>query len=126
LRDLDLVRVDEHGEDAFSSEFGRKLAGAFAAATARAPYLAGNWRAKPRVPKEVLKDSAEWYSLDALAGPASDTEREMLIRLFLELDQSPSATRPLNRQATLGMFLHLLRFCEEAGIAVDRRDVDAG
>src|ERR1019366_3727673 len=81
---------------------------------------------KPRVPKEVLKDSAEWYSLDALAGPAADTERELLIRLFLELDQSPSATRPLNRQATLGMLLHLLRFCEDAGIAVTRRDVDDG
>ncbi|MGA3267312.1 MAG: hypothetical protein ABSE16_10865 [Verrucomicrobiota bacterium] len=126
LYDLGLVRVDENGEDAVTSEFGRKLAEAFAAATAKAPYLAGNWRTKLRVPKTVLEDSAEWYSLDALAGRAADAERELLIRLFFELDEKPSATRPLNRQATLGMFLHVLQVCEDADIAVNRRDVDGG
>jgi hypothetical protein len=50
----------------------------------------------------------------------------LLIKLFFNLTESPSATRPLNRQATLGMFLHVLRSCEEAGIAVARRQVDGG
>jgi hypothetical protein len=126
LHDLGLVCVNENGEYAVTSEFGRKLAEAFTAATTKAPYLAGNWRGKVRVPKTVLADSAEWYSLDALAGRAADAERELLIRLFFELDDKPSATRPLNRQATLGMFLHVLQACEDAGIAVSRRKVDGG
>lgn len=123
---LGLVKVDENGEDIVNSDFGRQLAETFAAATASAPYLAGNWRTKPRVPKAVLQDSAEWFSLDAIAGRPADAERELLIRMFFQLDEKPSATRPLNRQATLGMLLHVLRACETAGIVVNRRDVDGG
>src|SRR5437867_1920849 len=44
--------------------------------------------------------------------------------MFFNLDESPTATRPLNRQATLGLLLHVLRSCEEAGIEVTRRNVD--
>jgi hypothetical protein len=126
LHGLDLVRVDEHGELVVSTEHGRKLADAFAAATAKSPYLNGNWRTRPRVSKTVLQESAEVFSLDALAGRPADTERELLISLFFNLGESPSATRPLNRQATLGMFLHVLQSCEKAGIKVTRREVDGG
>jgi len=126
LHALDLVRVDEQGEWAISTEYGRKLADAFATATAKSPYLVGNWRSRPRVPKDVLQKSAEFFSLDALGGRAADTERELLISMFFNLGESPSATRPLNRQATLGTFLHVLRSCEEAGVEVTRRDVDGG
>lgn len=124
LHGLDLVRGDENGELVPSPEQGRKLAAAFAAATAKSPYLTGNWRTRPRVPKNVLQQSAEFFSLDALAGRAADTERELLISLFFNLGESPSATRPLNRQATLGMFLHVLKSCDDAGMAVSRREVD--
>jgi hypothetical protein len=126
LHALDLVRVDEQGEWTSSTERGRKLAEAFATATAESPYLTGNWRTRPRVPKKVLQESAEVFSLDALGGRAADTERELLISMFFNLGESPSATRPLNRQATLGMFLHVLKSCEEAGVKVTRRDVDGG
>ena len=126
LHALDLVRVDEQGEWISSTERGRKLAEAFATATAKSPYLTGNWRTRPRVPKKVLQESAEVFSLDALGGRAADTERELLISMFFNLGESPSATRPLNRQATLGMFLHALKSCDEAGVKVTRRDVDGG
>jgi len=63
-----LIRVDAHGEVIISTEHGRKLADAFAIAAARAPYLTGNWRTRPRVPKDVLQESAEIFSLDALGG----------------------------------------------------------
>ena len=126
LHTLDLVRVDEQGEWISSTERGRKLAEAFASATAKSPYLTGNWRTRPRVPKIVLQESAEVFSLDALGGRAADTERELLISMFFNLGESPSATRPLNRQATLGVFLHALKSCEEAGVKVTRRDVDGG
>jgi hypothetical protein len=126
LRALDLIRVDEEGEWASPSEKGRKLAEAFAASVAKAPYLTGNWRSRPRVPKKVLHESAEVFSLDALGGHAADAERELLISIFFNLGESPSATRPLNRQATLGAFLHVLKSCEDAGVEVNRRDVDGG
>jgi hypothetical protein len=126
LHALGLIRVNEHGEWTSPSEDGRKLADAFAAATAKAAYLTGNWRSKPRVPKAVLNESAEFFSLDALAGRPADAERELLISMFFNLDESPSATRPLNRQATLGMFLHVLKSCEDSGVKVTRRDVDGG
>lgn len=126
LHALGLIQVNENGEWASPSEQGRKVADAFAAATAKSSYLTGNWRNKPRVPKAVLNGSAEFFSLDALAGRPADAERELLIRMFFNIDESPSATRPLNRQATLGMFLHVLKSCEAAGIKVTRRDVDGG
>jgi hypothetical protein len=126
LHALDLVRVDEQGEWTSSTERGRKLAAAFATATAKSPYLSGHWRTRPRVPKKVLQESSELFSLDALGGRAADAERELLISMFFNLGESPSATRPLNRQATLGMFLHVLKSCEEAGVEVTRRDVDGG
>lgn len=126
LHALDLVRTDEQGEWTSATERGRKLADAFASATAKSPYLTGNWRTRPRVPKKVLQESAEVFSLDALGGRAADAERELLIGMFFNLGESPSATRPLNRQATLGMFLHVLKVCEEAGVEVTRRDVDSG
>jgi hypothetical protein len=124
LHGLDLVHVDEQGEWNISTEHGRKLADSFARATAKSPYLTGNWRTRPRVPKKVLQESAEVFSLDALAGRAADTERELLINLFFSLGESRSATRPLNRQATLGLFLHVLLSCEKAGTEVTRRDAD--
>jgi hypothetical protein len=122
LHGLNLVRVDE--DDEAPTDHGRKLANAFALATAKSPYLTGNWRTRPRVPKNVLQESAQFFSLDAIGGRAADAERELLIDLFFSLDESPTATRPLNRQATLGLFLHVLRSCEEADIKVTRRNVD--
>lgn len=126
LHALGLIEINEDGDWASLSERGRKLAEAFAAATAKASYLTGNWRNKPRVPKSVLNESAKFFSLDALAGRPADAERELLISMFFNLGESPSATRPLNRQATLGMFLHVLKACEDAGIKVTRREVDRG
>lgn len=126
LRGLDLVRVDENGEWVVSPGLGKKLAGAFASAAAKSPYLSGAWRNKARVPKVVLESSAKAFSLDALSERPADVEREMLVRMFFNLGESPSATRPLNRQATLGMYLHVLKTCEDAGVEVTLHDVDGG
>lgn len=124
LRGLDLIRVNDEGEITLSDGFGKNIAEAFAASTAKTPYLTGAWRTKARVPKTVLEESAEWFSLDALGSRAAENERELLIRLFFELGEKPTATRPLNRQATLGMFLHVLKSAEDADIVVTRRSLD--
>lgn len=126
LHGLNLVRIDERGEVAVADGRGCDLANAFASATAKSPYLAGAWRNRLRVPKSVLQESATLFSLDALAGHPADAERELLVKTFFHLGESPSATRPLNRQATLGLFLHVLRSSAEADVSVTRRDVDGG
>jgi hypothetical protein len=124
LHALGLVQSDSEGDLVVSPELGRRLAAAFAAATASAPYRAEGWQTRARVPKKTLQKSAKLYSLDALGGAEAEQERELLIQLFFDLDKSPSPTRPLNRQATLGLFLHLLRSCAESGVEVTRRTVD--
>lgn len=126
LHTMDLVRSDEGGELIASPDRGAKLANAFASATARSRYLAEDWRERSRVPMAVLKQSSKHFSLDALSNPAAEKEREMLISLFFDLGQKPTATRRLCRQATLGLFLHVLKSCAKAGIEVTRRNVDEG
>lgn len=124
LHALDLVRSDEEGELIASPDRGKKLADAFSTATARSRYLAEDWRERSRVPLAVLKQSSKHFTLDALSNPAAENEREMLISLFFDLGQTPTATSRLCRQATLGLFLHVLRSCAKEEIEVTRRNVD--
>jgi hypothetical protein len=124
LHALDLVRSDEEGELIASPDRGRKLAAAFASATARSRYLAEEWRERSRVPMAVIKQSSKHFSLDALSNPAAENEREILISLFFDLGQTPTTTRRLCRQATLGLFLHVLKSCAKVGKVVIRRTVD--
>ena len=42
------------------------------------------------------------------------------------LNESPTEIRPLNRQATLGLLLHVLLSCKKAGVVITRRNVDYG
>lgn len=124
LRALGLVHVDEEEQWVVSSEQGRKIATAFSTATARALFRAEGWEGKARVPEKVLKQSSKLFCLDALSGPAAQQERHLLERLFFDLDHSPEALTPLNRQATLGLFLHVLRICNKVGVKVTRRNID--
>ncbi|MBI5397708.1 MAG: hypothetical protein HZA91_20615, partial [Verrucomicrobia bacterium] len=124
LQRLGLVRMNENGEWEVTSERGRELADAFAAATRKAPYLTDKWQRRVRVPMEVLQKSADTFSLDSLGEREAAAERALLLRLFFSFGEVPSAATPLNRQGTLGQFLHVLKTCEDTGIEVARRDVD--
>lgn len=124
LSKLGLVDVSENGDRVVTSEHGRAIAMAFATATAKAPYLAERWRTKPRVPLDVIQKSSEAFSLDGLRTSAASHERSLLLHLFFSLGEAPSATAPLNRQATLGQFLHVLKAYEEAGLSVEKPHVD--
>jgi hypothetical protein len=124
LQNLGLVRRDEGPLSWVPTERGRPFAEAFAAASKKAPYMTGDWRNKVRVPHKVLRDSADLFSLDGIRRPAANEERSLLLKLFFNLGEQPSATMPLNRQATLGQFLSVLKAYEEAGIQVKRQDVD--
>jgi hypothetical protein len=124
LTELGLISRDDVGIPVVSSELGQQLADAFIASTVSAPYMQDNWRNRRYIPQKILQDSAKTLSLDSIAVTSSTSEREALINLFFDLEKKPSASFPLNRQATLGMFLHLLKACEEKKICITRRDVN--
>lgn len=126
LFDLNLLNWNESGDGIEPTELGQKYAAVFGRSIEGSAYIKGGWSGKARVPKQVLKDAAETFSLDAIAGDQATAEREALIRLFFNWDDKASIERPLNRQATLGLYLDVLLACETAGITVTRSEVDGG
>lgn len=125
LHGLELLQGDADGFCEVPTPLGEKVAQAFAAATATAPYLSDDsLRNKRRVPREVLKKSAKVFSLDGLLLPSAKAEREALIRMFFSLGEKPTPSHPLNRQGSLALFLHVLSTYESAGIEVPRGEVD--
>jgi hypothetical protein len=124
MRSMELTAFDENGERTVREGRGRALAEAFTAATFNAPYLVGDHRHQKRVPLDVLRESAELFSLDGLKTSAAAGERELLAELFFCLGQKPKALAPLNRQATLGQLLHVLQSYADAGFEITRRSVD--
>lgn len=124
LQSLQLTGFDEEGDWMVPDGRGRKVADAFLAATRKAPYLKGDWRHQERVPLDVLKKSAESFSLDGLRSPAAAEERALLTEMFFCLGQKPQALTPLNRQATLGQLLHVLQSYADAGLEITRGGVD--
>jgi hypothetical protein len=124
LHGLGIITANADGEPTIASDLGKRLGDAFFQSAGKATYLAGEYRSKARVPINALKKSADIFSLDAIAGKTANAERELLIRIFFELDQKPSAETPLNRQATLGMLLHVLKTCNDSGIEVTRNEID--
>ena len=124
LQLLGLVTVDENGEWVVASDVGKELVAAFEETCKSALYLMDGWRKHDRVPMDVLRKSAASFSLDAIGEDFAANERNLLIDLFVERGTKPSGTSPHYRQATIGLFLHVLTQYEESGSTVNRRDVD--
>lgn len=124
LRDLGLVEFNENGEWSIPSGIAQDLTNAFGSATRKAPYLSGEWYQKDRVPLDVLKKSAQTFSLDGLRTPPAEAERKLLIQIFFALGQKPTVHNPLIRQATLGQLLHVLHSYAQAGLEITRRNID--
>ena len=120
-----LVRVNENGDLAVDSTRGVALAAAFEEATATSPFVKDNWKRKTHVPLSVLKQSSDLFSLHGVLSPAATNERTLLVEMLFDLGQRPSATSPLNRQATLGNILFSAQCYENAALAGDTiREID--
>jgi hypothetical protein len=124
LRSMGLASFDENGEWTVPEGRGLTLADSFASATRKAPYLAGDYRHRERVPLDVLRNSANFFSLDGLRSSSARLERGLLAELFFCLGRKPDALAPLNRQATLGQLLHVLQSYIDAGLEVSRQNID--
>jgi hypothetical protein len=104
---------------------GDKLATAFSAAIRKTPYvldghISGQW-----IPPSVLRDSAKSFSLDGIREPGAKAEREILTRIFFDLDDEVSTIPRSHRQATLGLLLHVLTTYDEIGSLPNRRDINS-
>jgi hypothetical protein len=124
LRGMGLAGFDEDGEWMVAEGRGLALADSFASATRKAPYLAGDYRHRERVPLDVLQKSANLFALDGLRSSSASVERGLLTELFFCLGQKPDPLAPLNRQATLGQLLHVLQSYNDAGLELTRRNID--
>jgi hypothetical protein len=124
LRGMELAGFDENGAWIVPEGRGLALAESFTSATRKAPYLAGDYRHRERVPLNVLRKSADFFSLDGLCSTTARAERGLLTELFFCLGQRPDPLAPLNRQATLGQLLHVLQSYLDAGLEVTRRNID--
>lgn len=125
LHALGLTVPTDDGRGEKPTPYGYELAARFTGTCASAPYVTDDsLRQKSHVSCGTLRKSAETFSLDGLGAPSAKHEREALIRLFFQLGESPTPGHPLNRQASLALFLHVLSAYEQASIPVLRREVD--
>lgn len=103
---------------------GEKLAEAFAQSiskTAIAELSQGDW---VRIPAKILQKSAKLFSLDGIREPEARDERELLTRMFLELDEDTPSDAPLHRQAAIGQLLHVVEAYRKQEIEFPRKEVD--
>lgn len=104
---------------------GEKLATAFSAAIRKTPYVLDGHISAQWIPPSVLRDSAKSFSLDGIREPGAKAEREILTRIFFDLDEEVSTIARSHRQATLGLLLHVLTAYDEIGSLPNRRDVNS-
>ncbi|MBT8038596.1 MAG: hypothetical protein KJO21_13760 [Verrucomicrobiae bacterium] len=124
LRNLSIGDWDEEdGVWRISNKRGAKLAGAFANAINRTPYVRKSYGGKAELPLRVLEDSSDLFSLDAIRRPEAKEERALLTHIFFDLDEDAGASALSHRQATLAQLFHVLNAYEVLESSPARRDI---
>lgn len=122
---LGLIQWNE--EDLWKLKPGRgdKLADAFYAAIRKTAYVKDGYVGEQWIPPTVLNESSKSFSLDGIRELGAKTEREILTRIFFDLDDEDATVLRSHRQATLGLLLHVLTAYDEIGALPIRRDVNS-
>ncbi len=115
LYGLGLTHRTEDGIDRAAPGRGEALAKAFDHSVSQTRYWKQNQFRERVVPLEVLKKSAEQFSLDSLDQERAAEERELLRNLFFSLDRPEVADTDLLRRHTLGLVLHSVSEYGKAG-----------
>lgn len=119
--------IADYGAETFLTTFegrGEKLAAAFAQSISKTPIAKLAPEDWVRIPAKILQDSARLFSLDGLREPEARAERDLLTRMFLELDEDTPSDSPLHRQAAIGQLLHVVEAYREHEIEFPRKEVD--
>jgi hypothetical protein len=112
---LGLTHRTEDGIDRTASGRGEALARAFDHSVAQTQYSRQAHFQERVIPFDVLKKSAERFSLDSLDEERASEERELLRNLFFSWDRSDLADTDLLRRHTLGLILHTVSEYGKAG-----------
>jgi hypothetical protein len=119
LYHLGLTHRPEGGADQVTQK-GAALATVFNTSLANVPYVAKGLFEKPKFDFEVLQDSAERLSIDAITQPFAKAEREALIALLFAFDdQSSSATQ---RRTTLAHILFNVSLYASKRVPIDAKN----
>ena len=124
VQQLGLIGWSE--EEAWELKPGRgdTLAAAFADSISDTLYVRDSHVGSQWIPPSVLRDSAQSFSLDGIRQPEAKAERELLTRIFFDLDREVDTNQGNRRQATLGLLLHVLAAYEEIGALPKRSDIN--
>jgi hypothetical protein len=112
---LGLTHRTEDGVDRAAPGRGEALAKAFAYSVAQTQYCRQAHFQERVIPFEILKKSAERFSLDSLGEERAVEERELLENLFFSWDRSELGDTDLLRRHTLGLILHTVAEYGKAG-----------
>jgi len=103
---------------------GVALAEAFGASIRSSPVAQLRGRDWLKIPLSVLAESSDVFSLDGIRAPEAAEEREILTRMFLELDDSEHQEPGRHRQAAIGQLLHVLEAYALHGEVCSKREVE--
>jgi hypothetical protein len=121
---LGLTHRTEDGIDRAAPGRGEALASAFDHSVAQTRYCRQNRFQEKVIPLDVLKKSAERFSLDSLDQKRATEERELLRNLFFSWDRSEVGDSDLLRRHTLGLILHTVSEYGKAGLKPTSDSVD--
>jgi len=121
---LGLTHRTEDGIDRAAPGRGDALARAFDDSVALTPYCRQKHFEEKIVPLNVLKKSAERFSLDSLGEGNAAGERELLRNLFFSWDRSEVGDTDLLRRQTLGLILYTISEYGKAGFNPASDSVD--
>ncbi len=123
LQSLGLGAWDGDGFWQVSTKRGSKLADAFANSVAGTSYVRKRCGGMETVPMKILRESSSDFSLDGIRHDDAKDERNILTRMFFDLDEDAQVHGSSHRQATLGQLLHVLDAYESIDSAPTRKDV---
>jgi hypothetical protein len=104
-------RPEDAMHDLVTEERGEELAKSFHSALERTPYLEKSLFKKRRIEWKDLEQSKRHFSLDALARPFCQKERELLTQMFFGLREKT----PERRSGSLCLLLHATAEYERHG-----------
>ena len=115
LYGLGLTLRTEDGIDRAAPGRGKALARAFDHSVALTQYCKQKQFREKVIPLDVLKKSAERFSLDSLDQDRATEERELLRNLFFSWDRPEISDTDVLRRHTLGLVLHTVAEYGKAG-----------
>lgn len=123
LYNLGLTRRPEGGFDRVADGFATHLAETVQRTVDATEYIRGRWYERRKVPRDVLQESADRLSIDAIRESFADEERSLLRSMFFAT-RVEERSLPSWRRSSLMRILRALSAYAEAGVPVEADTLD--